>query len=230
MQGAVLITPCLADGGPVSGPVEAWVNQVLWAQLASFFSGFGELSLSAENTISSGIAGRYATALFDLALEAKQVEAVESDLALIKGMMSESADLAWLVRSPLISRDDQAKAMAAVLEKLGVNDLVRRFVGTVALNRRLFAISGMIESFGALLSAHRGEVVANVTSAKTLSKDQLEAVSSALKAAIGSDVSVNAAVDESLIGGMIVKVGSRMVDSSIRTKLQNLKFAMKGVG
>lgn len=186
--------------------------------------------MSAENTISSGIAGRYATALFDLALEAKQVEAVESDLALIKGMMSESADLAWLVRSPLISRDDQAKAMAAVLEKLGVNDLVRRFVGTVALNRRLFAISGMIESFGALLSAHRGEVVANVTSAKTLSKDQLEAVSSALKAAIGSDVSVNAAVDESLIGGMIVKVGSRMVDSSIRTKLQNLKFAMKGVG
>lgn len=195
-----------------------------------FFSGFGELSLSAENTISSGIAGRYATALFDLALEANEIDAVERDLALIKEMMNESADLAWLVRSPLISRNDQAKAMAAVLEKLGVSDLVRRFVGTVAQNRRLFAISGMIDSFGALLSAHRGEVVAHVTSAKSLSKDQLEAVSVALKAAIGSDVSVNAAVDESLIGGMIFKVGSRMVDSSIRTKLQNLKFAMKGVG
>lgn len=207
-----------------------WENQFFLAQFASFFSGFGELSLSAENTISSGIAGRYATALFDLALEAKQIETVESDLAVIQEMMNESADLAWLVRSPLISRDDQAKAMAAVLEKLGVSDLVRRFVGTVALNRRLFAISDMINSFGALLSAHRGEVVASVTSAKTLSKEQQDAVEAALKAAIGSDVSVNASVDESLIGGMIVKVGSRMVDSSIRTKLQNLKFAMKGVG
>jgi F-type H+-transporting ATPase subunit delta len=205
-------------------------KSVFLAHFASFFSGFGELSLSAENNISSGIAGRYATALFDLALQAKQIETVESDLAVIKEMMNESADLAWLVRSPLISRDDQAKAMAAVLEKLGVSDLVRRFVGTVALNRRLFAISDMIDSFGALLAAHRGEVVANVTSAKTLSKEQLDAVEAALKAAVGSDVAVNANVDESLIGGMIVKVGSRMVDSSIRTKLQNLKFAMKGVG
>ncbi|MCG8492010.1 MAG: F0F1 ATP synthase subunit delta [Sneathiellales bacterium] len=186
--------------------------------------------MSAENTIVSGIAGRYATALFDLASEAKQIDAVAADMATIKTSLEESADLARLVRSPLVSREDQARAMAAVLEKLGVSDLVRRFVGTVAQNRRLFALSDMIEDFGKLLSAERGEVIANVVSAKKLTAKQLEALNKELKAAIGSDVAVEATVDEAIIGGLVVKVGSRMVDNSIRTKLQNLKFAMKGVG
>lgn len=186
--------------------------------------------MSAENTIVSGIAGRYATALFDLASEAKQIDAVAADMATIKTSLEESADLARLVRSPLVSRDDQARAMAAVLEKLGVSDLVRRFVGTVAQNRRLFALSDMIEDFGKLLAAERGEVIAKVTSAKKLTAKQLEALNKELKAAIGSDVAVEATVDEEIIGGLVVKVGSRMVDNSIRTKLQNLKFAMKGVG
>ncbi|MAZ03208.1 MAG: F0F1 ATP synthase subunit delta [Sneathiella sp.] len=186
--------------------------------------------MSAENITVSGIAGRYATALFDLAVSAKQLDDVADDLATIKSMMDENADLARLVKSPVISRDDQARAMGAVLEKLGVSDLVRRFIGTVAKNRRLFALSDMIAAYGQLLAAERGEVVARVTSAKKLTKSQLDAVSAALKSAIGSDVSLESDVDESLIGGLVIKVGSRMVDSSIRTKLQNLKFAMKGVG
>ncbi|MFB9355450.1 F0F1 ATP synthase subunit delta [Sneathiella chinensis] len=190
----------------------------------------GDLSLSAENTKVSGIAGRYATALFDLASDAKQVDAVAADLATIRTSLEESADLATLVRSPLIGRDDQARAMTAVLEKLGVSDLVRRFVGTVAQNRRLFALADMIEGFGRLVAAERGEVVAKVVSAKKLTVKQTEALSKTLKASIGSDVSIEAEVDEGLIGGLVVKVGSRMVDTSIRTKLQNLKFAMKGVG
>ncbi|WP_340148906.1 F0F1 ATP synthase subunit delta [uncultured Sneathiella sp.] len=186
--------------------------------------------MSAENITVSGIAGRYATALFDLAASAKQLDDVAGNLATIKSMMDENADLARLVKSPVISRDDQARAMGAVLEKLGVSDLVRRFIGTVAKNRRLFALSDMIAAYGQLLAAERGEVVARVTSAKKLTKSQLDAVSAALKSAIGSDVSLESDIDESLIGGLVIKVGSRMVDSSIRTKLQNLKFAMKGVG
>ncbi|MEP3248265.1 MAG: F0F1 ATP synthase subunit delta [Sneathiella sp.] len=186
--------------------------------------------MSAENITVSGIAGRYATALFDLALQEKQVDVVAADMATIKTSLDESADLARLVLSPLVSRDDQARAMAAVLEKLGVSDLVRRFVGTVAQNRRLFALSDMIDDFGKLLAAERGEVVAKVTSAKKLTAKQVEALTKELKSSIGSDVAIEATIDEELIGGLVVKVGSRMVDSSIRTKLQNLKFAMKGVG
>lgn len=205
-------------------------NKFFVRRNSRLFFRLGDRSLSAENITVSGISGRYATALFDLSSEAKQFDTVAADLTTIKLMMAESDDLVRLVRSPLISRDDQAKAMAAVLEKLGVSDLVRRFVGTVAQNRRLFALSDMIDDFGKLLAAERGEVVAKVISAKKLSDSQLEAISSALKSAIKSDVSLEADVDDSLIGGLIVKVGSRMVDSSIRTKLQNLKFAMKGVG
>ena len=186
--------------------------------------------MSAENIKVSGIAGRYATALFDLASDAKQVDVVASDLATIKTAVEESADLARLIRSPLISRDDQERAILAVLKMLGVSDLVRRFVGTVAQNRRLPALGDMIKTFGILLAAERGEVVAKVISAKKLTAKQLEALTKELKSAIGSDVAIEADVDSDLIGGLVVKVGSRMVDSSIRTKLQNLKFAMKGVG
>jgi|10_taG_2_1085330.scaffolds.fasta_scaffold47604_2 F-type H+-transporting ATPase subunit delta len=199
----------------------------------TYFTSFfrpGDRFLSAENITVSGIAGRYATALFDLAVSAKELDAVASDLATINSMMEENKDLARLVKSPIISRADQARAMGAVLEKLGVGDLVRRFVGTVAQNRRLFALAGMIGAYNQLLAAERGEVVARVSSAKKLSESQLNAVSAALKSAIGSDVSLESDVDESLIGGLVIKVGSRMVDNSIRTKLQNLKFAMKGVG
>lgn len=224
----MLITPCLDYGSSLAACVEG-ASQIRRTHISSNFRP-GDRFLSAENISVSGIAGRYATALFDLASSAGQLDAVAADLATLKSMMDESGDLARLVKSPIISRADQAKAMGAVLEKLGTGDLVRRFIGTVAQNRRLFALPGMIKAYGQLLAAERGEVVARVTSAKKLTKGQLDAVSSALKSAIGSDVSLESEVDESLIGGLVIRVGSRMIDSSIRTKLQNLKFAMKGVG
>jgi F-type H+-transporting ATPase subunit delta len=225
----VLITRCLAEKGRYCG-LSVGAFKFSFDAFRVVFFRLGDLSLSAENTIVSGIAGRYATALFDLALDAKQIDVVAADMATIKTSLEECADLARLVLSPLVSRDDQARAMAAVLEKLGVSDLVRRFVGTVALNRRLFALSDMIDVFGKLLAAERGEVVAKVTSAKKLTVKQMEALTKELKSSTGSDVIIDAHVDDDIIGGLVVKVGSRMVDSSIRTKLQNLKFAMKGVG
>jgi F-type H+-transporting ATPase subunit delta len=145
-------------------------------------------------------------------------------------MLDESADLARLVRSPVIAREDQAKAMAAVLEKAGIGETVRKFVGVVAENRRLFALRDMIRMYGQLLAQHRGEVVAEVTSAKSLNDAQLNALKASLAEGLGRDITVNAHVDDSLIGGLVVQVGSRMVDTSLRTKLQNLKYAMKGVG
>ncbi len=216
-------------GRCIGDPSRVEILVFIWRVSRLFFR-LGDRFLSAENITVSGISGRYATALFDLAVADKQLDAVATDLSTLQSMMDESADLARLIRSPLVSRGDQAKAMAAVLAKLGVGDLVRRFVGTVAQNRRLFALSDIITDYGKLLAAARGEVAARVTSAKKLSESQINAVSAALKSAIGSDVRLESDVDASLIGGLVIKVGSRMVDSSIRTKLQNLKFAMKGVG
>ena len=225
----MLITRCLNNGSPNTAIMRE-ENSILAGRISRLFFRPGDRFLSAENITVSGIAGRYATALFDLAGSAKQLDAVAADLAILKSMMDENKDLSRLVNSPVISRADQAKAMGAVLEKLGVGDLVRRFIGAVAQNRRLVVLPDMINVYGQLLAAERGEVVAHVSSAKKLSESQLSAVSSALKSAIGSNVSLESDVDESLIGGLVIKVGSRMVDSSIRTKLQNLKFAMKGVG
>ena len=186
--------------------------------------------MAAETSIVSGITGRYATALFDLALDASNLDEVAGDLAKITALFDESEDMIRLVRSPLIGRENQAKAMAAVLEKVGVCDLVRRFVGIVAQNSRLFVLTGIIKDFDRLHARHRGEIVAEVTSAKSLTKGQLTAVSKALAEAVGSDVKIDAKIDERLIGGLTIKVGSQMIDSSVRTKLQNLQLAMKGVG
>ncbi len=186
--------------------------------------------MPAETVNVSGISGRYATALFDLAKEQGQLDAVAADLAGLQGLFDESADLVRLVRSPMFSREDQTAAIGAVLEKAGTGQLVRNFVSVVGQNRRLFALPGMIADFNRLLAAHRGEVVADVVSAHPLSDSQLAAVKAAASQAIGREVTLAASVDDSLIGGLIVKVGSRMVDASLRTKLQSLKFAMKGVG
>ncbi|SLN13605.1 F0F1 ATP synthase subunit delta [Oceanibacterium hippocampi] len=185
--------------------------------------------MTAESSIVGGIAGRYATALFELANEAKALDDVAGDLATVKAALAESEDLRRLVRSPLVSREAQSAAMLAVLEALGTGDTVRKFIGVVARNRRLFVLSEMIEGYRRLLAAHRGEIAASVTSAKALTKTQLEALKKQLAGAMGRDVNVEASVDESLIGGLIVQVGSRMVDASVRTKLQNLKYAMKGI-
>jgi F-type H+-transporting ATPase subunit delta len=148
----------------------------------------------------------------------------------LRQLIAESPELERLVRSPALSREDQAKGMAAVLEKGGAHELTLKFVGSVTMNRRLFIIDDMIKEFLAELARRRGEVAADVTSAVELGQVQIDAVTTALREAVGQKVAVNLVVDPSLIGGLIVRVGSRMVDSSIRTKLQRLQFAMKGLG
>lgn len=186
--------------------------------------------MSAETTGATGLAGRYATALFDLAGSDKLLDQVADDLNRLGGMIESSADLTRLIRSPVISREDQGRAMAAVLERAGMCELTRNFVGTVAQNRRLFVLKAMIASYQGLLAARRGESTAEVVTATPLTDKQIEQISKSLKKAIGSDVAIDAKVDANLLGGMIVKIGSRMVDSSLRTKLQQMRFAMKGIG
>ncbi len=178
----------------------------------------------------SGIAGRYASALFDLAREEGALDDVAGDLDSIDDMIARSADLARLVRSPVVSREDQGRAVGAVLEAAGIGDLTRRFVGLVARNRRLFALRGMIAGYRTLLADHRGRTAAEVTSARPLSDGQIARIESQLAGAFGRDVSLTAAVDESLLGGLVVRVGSRMVDSSLRTRLEGMRTAMKEVG
>jgi F-type H+-transporting ATPase subunit delta len=184
--------------------------------------------VSAEVTVVSGIAERYATALFDLARDGGAIDQVADDIAAIAAMIDESDDLSRLIRSPVLGYEDQAKGLGAVLAKAGIGDLTSKFVGVVAQNRRLFALRDMCRAYRALLAAHRGEVVATVTTAHSLNDRQLADIKAELGAAMKTDVSLESKVDESILGGMIVRVGSRMVDSSLRTKLQNLKFAMRG--
>ncbi len=184
--------------------------------------------MASESTDTSGIAERYATALYDMADEAKQLDGVADDLRGLKSLLEDSDDLRRLVRSPLIDRQVQTAAMMAVLEKAGVGDLTRRFVGVVGQNRRLFAMGGMIDAFLAMLARRRGEETAYVSSAAALNDEQLARLAESLRKAVGSKVRVETAVDPSLIGGLVVRVGSRMVDSSVRTKLQRMQLAMKG--
>ncbi len=186
--------------------------------------------MSSDVIGASGLAGRYATALFELAEADKQLDQVAEDLATIALMLEGSEDLTRLIRSPAISREDQSNGMSAVLDSAKIGDLTKNFVGVVAENRRLFALPGMIKGYLALLANLRGETTAEVVSAKELSKKQLDALSKSLKKATGTDVAIDASVDEELLGGLVVKVGSRMVDSSLRTKLSQLRFAMKGIG
>jgi F-type H+-transporting ATPase subunit delta len=180
--------------------------------------------------MTSGVAGRYAAALFDLAKDADLLDAVHRDLADLKRLIGESADLAELVRSPLFSRDEQTRAISAVLERAGANDLTRRFLAVVAKNRRLFAVRAMIDAYAALLAEHRGEMTAEVVSAQPLTMAQTEALRDTLAAQLRRSVQIDASVDPSLLGGLVVRVGSRMIDNSLRTKLSNLELAMKGTG
>ncbi len=186
--------------------------------------------MSAELIGATGLAGRYATALFELAEDDKLLDRVADDLGQLGHMIETSADLTRLIRSPVISREDQGRAIAAVLEKAKMCELVCNFVGAVAGNRRLFALPLMIAAYQALLAQRRGEATAEVVSAKALTKKQLDRIGDALKKAIGTKVAINAKVDDGLLGGLVIKVGSRMIDSSLRTKLQHLAFSMKGIG
>lgn len=179
---------------------------------------------------SGGLAERYAIALFELADEAKALDRVEADLEQLTSMLGESADLRRLIRSPVIDRDDQGSAMAALTESAGMHDLSRRFVGLLARNGRLFTLPEVIAAFRDILAGRRGKTAAEVISAKALTGAQKSAIADALRKSTGGDVSIVEAVDPEILGGLIVRIGSRMVDSSLRTKLQRLRLAMKGVG
>jgi len=182
-----------------------------------------------QSALVSGIAGRYATALFDMARDGGQLDAVAQNLDQLTAMLASSADLVRLIRSPAFSRAEQGAAIAAVMEKAGFNELTRRFVGVLAQNRRLFVLADVIAAFKTLLSHHRGEIVAEVVSAVPLGDQQLAQLKLALSSAAAGNVVLQARVEPDLIGGLVVKLGSRMIDASIRAKLNSLKSVMKGV-
>jgi F-type H+-transporting ATPase subunit delta len=188
------------------------------------------VTVAGEYLIDSGMAGRYATALFELALEAGAVDSVLADLRRFNALLDESADMTRLVRSPVFTADVQSKALAAVLEKAGIGGLAAQFLRVVTSNRRLFAVRDILRAYGALVARHKGEVTAHVTVAEPLSDAHRSEIQDTLNAVTGKDVRVEVKVDPSIIGGLVVKLGSRMVDSSLRTKLNALKHAMKEVG
>ncbi|MBV8790479.1 MAG: F0F1 ATP synthase subunit delta [Pseudolabrys sp.] len=184
--------------------------------------------MAGEDPLISGAAGRYAHALFELALETKSTDAVKADLDKFDTMVSESADLGRLVRSPVFGADEQLKALSAVLDKADINGLAANFLRVIASNRRLSMAREMIRAYRALAARHKGEVTAQVTVAEKLSDKNLDALKSALKNVTGGkDIDFDVKVDPAIIGGLIVKVGSRMVDTSLRTKLNSIKIAMK---
>ncbi|MEH2473163.1 F-type H+-transporting ATPase subunit delta [Nitrobacteraceae bacterium AZCC 2161] len=186
--------------------------------------------MAAEDPSVSGMSGRYATALFELARDEKSVDAVKADLDKFSAMLADSADLARLVRSPVFSAEIQSKALAAVLEKAEISGISAKFLKVLTANRRLFAVSDVIRAFRALVAKFKGEATADVTVAEPLSDKNLDALKTALKSVTGKDVALNVKVDPSIIGGLVVKLGSRMVDSSLRTKLNSIKHAMKEAG
>jgi F-type H+-transporting ATPase subunit delta len=182
-----------------------------------------------EGTIVSGMAGRYATALFELALAEGATDGVKADLDRFDALVAESPDLLRLVRSPVFSTEAQLKALSAVLERAEIAGLAAKFLKVVASNRRLFAVRQMIKDFRALVAHRKGEVTADVTLAEPPSDLQLAAIKDALSSITHRDVQVEVRVDPAIIGGLVVKLGSRMVDSSLRTKLNSIKHAMKEV-
>lgn len=186
--------------------------------------------MSVEELHTSGVAGRYATALYELADQAGALDTVAVDLKNLSDLINSSDDLKRLVRSPVFSAEDQDRAMGAVMERGGFQKLTRNFVGVVIRNRRISALQDMGRAYAQMLATARGEITAQVTSARVLGDRQVAALKEALNAAMGRDVQLETSVDKGLLGGLIVKVGSRMIDSSLRTKLNNLKFAMKEAG
>lgn len=186
--------------------------------------------MSETASISTGIAARYATAIFELAKDEKSLSALESDVDALETAMAESADLRALVTSPVYSRDAMGKAITAVSGKMGLSPVVTNTLGLMATKRRLFVLPQLLRSLRGLIAEEKGEVTADVVAAKELTQAQADKLAKTLKASVGKDVKINLAVDESLIGGLVVKVGSKMIDTSIASKLSNLQNAMKEVG
>jgi F-type H+-transporting ATPase subunit delta len=187
----------------------------------------GAGDVAGEQPLLAGVAARYAAALFDLAQETRATDAVKADLERFDALIEQTPDLARLVRSPVFSSEDQLKALAPILERSGIGGLAAQFVKLSAANRRLFAIRDMVRAYRELVAREKGEATANVTVAEQLKPEHLAALRAALKAVSGKEVDLDVKIDPAIIGGLVVKLGSRMVDASLRTKLNAMKHAMK---
>jgi F-type H+-transporting ATPase subunit delta len=173
------------------------------------------------------MAGRYATALFELARDGNAIDAVRADLDRFDALVAESADLARLVRSPVFSADEQLQGLSAVLERAGIGGLAARFLKLVTSNRRLFAVRDMVKAYRELVAAHKGEATAEVTVAEPLKDEHIETLRAALKTVSGKQVDLAIKIDPAIIGGLVVKLGSRMVDTSLRSRLNAIRQVMK---
>ena len=190
----------------------------------------GRVDVSEPASISSGIAARYATAIFEIAKESNALADLETNVTDLGAVLSESSDLQSMILSPMISREDQGAAVAAIADKMGLMPVLKNGLSVMAEKRRLFVLPALLSALQAQIAEEKGEVTAEVTSAKALTKTQAEKLAKTLTARVGKTVKINAAVDEDLIGGLVVKVGSKMIDTSIRSKLASLQNAMKEVG
>lgn len=190
----------------------------------------GRVDVSEPASISAGIAARYATAVFDIAEENKALDSLETSINDLAAALADSEELNSLIQSPLVSREEQGAAITAVADKMGLDPVLRNTLALMADKRRLFVLPALIEALRARLADARGEVTAEVVSAKALTKTQSEKLAKTLAERVGKKVTINASVDASIIGGLVVKVGSKMIDSSIRSKLNSLQNAMKEVG
>ncbi len=186
--------------------------------------------MSEPASISFGIASRYAAAVFDIAKEGKALKALTADIDALDAALAESADLRDLINSPLYSREDQSRAVAALAGKMGLSAVVTNTLGLLCAKRRLFVLPQLLAALRARIADENGEITAEVVSAKALTKTQSDKLAKTLKASTGKTVNIKAAVDASLIGGLVVKVGSKMIDTSIRSKLAALQNTMKEVG
>lgn len=184
--------------------------------------------METSSGISASLAGRYATALFELARDRGQIEAVERSLARLKQALDEVPEFKTVTTSPELSRDQTERTVLAVADQMGVDALTRNFLGVLSENRRLGQLGHVARDFNILTAAHRGEVTAEVVSAHALSDDQMDALRKQLRARVGRDVNIQSRIDPSILGGLVVKIGSRMIDNSIRTRLNTLATAMKG--
>ena len=186
--------------------------------------------MAKSSTPTSAIGERYAASLFELAAEDNAVAQVEADLSAFESLLAESDDLKRLISSPVFSADDQARAISAIVSRAGIGGLAANFLRVVAKNRRLFALPAIIKAFRRIAAEHRGEIAVDVTSAHALSPDQQAELRQTLRGVAGKDVSLKVDVDPSLLGGLVVRMGSRQIDTSLKTKLNSLKLALKEVG
>lgn len=186
--------------------------------------------MATDEPIMATVAGRYASALFELAKDERQLEAVEKDLVALAAMLKDSPELGRMVRSPVITADEQGRAISAIAGSAGFAGLTTNFLKLLAKSRRLFALSDMIKLFRQITARHRGEATAEVVSAHALNETQRAALEDALKGTAGGrKIRIETRVDPAILGGLVVKMGSRMIDSSLRTKLNSLKTRMKEV-